>query len=282
MAVNSDLDLSQAGLDFIASCEGFRDHLYDDPANHCTIGFGHLVHLGPTNGSEPAEFRDGITKERALQILRDDAAQAVATVRNRVSLRLTQRQFDALVSFVFNVGGGAFADSQLLRRLNQGDLAGVASELGRWIHGEPGVVLGGLVTRRAREAEAFTDAGGGPGTIDVAANQGGQGGPMGNSDHGGTEVEGGGVAVITAIPAFPGACRLGSSGPAVRAVQQRLADRGWNITATGTFDAHTDAVVRAFQAEAIAQGFDCGCGGKGPDGDIGPATWFALWRKPVT
>lgn len=52
--------LSKTGARFIAGFEGFRSDLYDDAAGHCTIGYGHLVHRGRRNGSEPAEFRRGI------------------------------------------------------------------------------------------------------------------------------------------------------------------------------------------------------------------------------
>src|SRR5437868_13456837 len=67
---------SDAGLRFIGRFEGFRGTLYDDPAGNCTIGFGHLVHPGPTNGSEPPELCAGITRQRAVELLRADAHAA--------------------------------------------------------------------------------------------------------------------------------------------------------------------------------------------------------------
>lgn len=147
--------LSDRGVDFIARFEGFRSALYNDPAGHCTIGYGHLVHRGRCNGSEPAELRAGISRRRAAQLLRADAAAAVAAVRDNVAVALTQEQFDALVSFTFNVGAGAFRRSTLLERLNAGALEAVPAQLGRWVTAG-GRRLPGLVTRRAAEARLFT------------------------------------------------------------------------------------------------------------------------------
>src|SRR3954468_22292218 len=97
--------LSGEGARFIGRFEGFRGQMYNDAAGHCTIGYGHLVHRGPIDGSEAAEFKHGIGEERALAILRQDAASAAAAVRECVEVPLTQPQFDALVSFTFNLGG---------------------------------------------------------------------------------------------------------------------------------------------------------------------------------
>src|SRR5579862_3661302 len=102
-------EVSDAGLRFIGRFEGFRPKLYDDPAGNCTIGFGHLVHLGPTDGSEPDELRAGISRERGLELLRADAGAAARAVRSSVRVPLSRCQFEALVSFAYNVGAGAFA-----------------------------------------------------------------------------------------------------------------------------------------------------------------------------
>jgi len=145
---------SAAGLRFIGRFEGFSGNLYDDPAGNCTIGFGHLVHLGRTNGSEPPELCAGITRRKALELLRADASQAAEAVRTHVTLPLTQPQFDALVSFTYNVGPEAFAGSTLLRLLNAGDRGAVPAQLLRWTRAE-GRPLPGLVRRRAAEARLF-------------------------------------------------------------------------------------------------------------------------------
>jgi GH24 family phage-related lysozyme (muramidase) len=147
--------LSPAGATFIAKFEGFRSALYNDPAGHCTIGFGHLVHHGPINGSEPKEFKAGITRERALELLQADAASAASAIRKNVKVPLTQQQFDALVSFAYNVGSGAFGDSTLLKKLNAGEYDAVPAQLNRWVKAE-GKTLEGLVRRRAAEGALFS------------------------------------------------------------------------------------------------------------------------------
>ena len=146
--------VSDNGLKFIADHEGMILHLYNDPANHATIGVGHLVHHGPINGSEPEEFKRGITKERAMEILRSDVTTAENTVNKLVKVQLNQNQFDALVSFIFNIGETQFASSTLLSKLNQRDYNSVPSELNRWVHGS-GKKLPGLINRRRDEGNLF-------------------------------------------------------------------------------------------------------------------------------
>jgi lysozyme len=152
------LKLSQRGAAFIARFEGCRLQLYNDPAGHCTIGIGHLVHHGPCNGSEPAEFKRGITRERAFELLAEDAAEVVAAMRRRVKVALTQPRFDALCSWGFNCGSGVFATSTLVRKLNAGDYASVRSELARWDKaGSPPRPLPGLTRRRKAEGRLFSE-----------------------------------------------------------------------------------------------------------------------------
>ncbi len=153
-AARSARELSAEGLAFIAQHEGFRPALYSDAAGHCTIGYGHLVHRGRCDGSEPAELRAGLSEEAARQLLAEDAQIAVAAVRDAVMVPLTQPQFDALVSFAFNVGAGAFRRSTLLDKLNSGDYAAVPTELLRWVYAG-GQKLQGLVNRRIDEGRLF-------------------------------------------------------------------------------------------------------------------------------
>ena len=148
--------LSKKGAAFIAHFEGFRGNLYNDPVGHATIGCGHLVHHGPINGSEPEEFKRGITRERAIELLQQDAASAAGAIASSVKVKLTQSQADALISFAFNVGNGAFNDSTLLKLLNQGDYGSVPAQLDRWTKAS-GRTLPGLVTRRKAEGALFRD-----------------------------------------------------------------------------------------------------------------------------
>jgi GH24 family phage-related lysozyme (muramidase) len=147
---------SQTGLKFIAKHEGLRQNLYNDPAGHCTIGVGHLVHYGNCNGSESAEFRNGISEQRAYELLRSDVNVAVQAVKSFVKVPLNQQQFDALVSFTFNLGSGNLQKSDLLKRLNAGEYDAVPYELSRWVYGG-GVKLPGLVRRRNEEGILFRD-----------------------------------------------------------------------------------------------------------------------------
>jgi lysozyme len=148
--------LSKKGAAFIAHFEGFTPNLYNDPVGHCTIGCGHLVHHGPINGSEPAEFKRGITRERALELLQRDASTAADEIARSVKVQLSQQQVDALISFAFNVGNGAFRDSTLLKLLNQGDYHSVPAQLDRWTKAG-GRSLPGLVRRRTAEGRLFRD-----------------------------------------------------------------------------------------------------------------------------
>lgn len=150
---------SERGLELIRGEEGLVCHLYNDKAGHCTIGYGHLVHLGPCCGAASEQpFLNGLYKEHAEALFRLDVAQkAESIIHKLVTAPLTQNQFDALSSFVYNLGGANFASSHLLLKLNQGDYAGAAAEFPRW-NKAGGVVLSDLVHRRAHEQALFMEA----------------------------------------------------------------------------------------------------------------------------
>lgn len=145
--------ISNRGVRFIASFEGFVDHPYNDPVGFCTIGYGHLLHHSSCTGADNHDWGK-ISKDRGEEILRADSRAFQGAVRDQVNVALKQPQFDALVSFSFNVGAQAFADSTLLRLLNDGKYGTVPGQLNRWVHGG-GQVLPGLVRRRAAEGELF-------------------------------------------------------------------------------------------------------------------------------
>lgn len=110
-----------------------------------TIGWGHTA--GVYQGMK-------ITEAQAQKFFEDDVAWATDAVNKLVKVELSQNQFDALVSFVFNIGLGAFSKSTMLRKLNAGDYEGAASEFPRW-NKQAGKVLKGLVNRRQEEMEYF-------------------------------------------------------------------------------------------------------------------------------
>jgi lysozyme len=150
--------LSKRGAQLIAEFEGLRPRLYNDPAGHCTIGIGHLVHRGRCNGNEPGEFKRGITRDRAYQLLQRDAARMEAAV-NRLGVPLNQNQFDALVSFTYNLGPGWTMENNGLRNaLRARRYRDVPREMNKWVRAG-GKVLPGLVRRRKAEGRLFASGG---------------------------------------------------------------------------------------------------------------------------
>jgi lysozyme len=147
--------LSKPGAAFIARFEGCVLKMYNDPTRNATIGVGHLIHMGPINGSEPHEFKQGITRARALEILTGDAGKAANSVRQLIKVPLNQQQLDALISFTFNCGAGSLQISTLRKRLNAREYGAVPHELDKWVL-SAGQRLPGLVRRRKAEGVLFS------------------------------------------------------------------------------------------------------------------------------
>lgn len=147
--------LSKRGAEFIARFEGFVATPYNDAAGNATIGYGHLIHKGPVTPADRARWGT-LSRERALALLEQDAQVAADAVLRHVRPRLaSQARFDALVSFVFNIGEGQFASSTVLRCLNSGiRRRGAADALLAWDHAG-GRVLEGLHERRTAERHLF-------------------------------------------------------------------------------------------------------------------------------
>lgn len=140
------MNIDQAGISFIKAREGWRDSVYLDAAGLQTIGYGHLIKAG--------ESFDTITEYQGELLLKQDVKFAVDAVNNLVDVDLSQNQFNALVSFVYNIGRGAFADSTLLELLNAGDYNGAFNQFKYWKHAG-GRESSGLVARRKLEAGLF-------------------------------------------------------------------------------------------------------------------------------
>lgn len=136
---------SQAGIDLIKEFEGVRLAAYRCPAGVPTIGYGH------TKG---VEMGDTVTVIEAEELLREDLEVFENGVNKLVEVPLEQHQFDALVSFAFNLGLGNLKNSTLLRLLNQGLYTDAANQLTRW-NRAGGQVLAGLVRRRSAERRMF-------------------------------------------------------------------------------------------------------------------------------
>lgn len=143
------MQISKDGLDVICRYEGFSPIIYICPAGYPTIGYGHLV-----TEANKEKFLDGIDEDEGLELLRADVATAERAVRRWIKVPLTQGQFDALVSFTFNLGGGALQRSTLRRKVNRQDHAEVPSEFMKWVWAG-GTKLNGLVRRRRAEANLY-------------------------------------------------------------------------------------------------------------------------------
>lgn len=136
---------SQRGIDLIKQFEGMVLKAYLCPAKIWTIGYGH------TRTAKPGMV---ITEEQAEALLRADLVDFERAVNHAVTVPLQQYQFDALVSFAFNVGASAFRGSTLLQRVNAERWTEAAAEFDRWTRGD-GKVLPGLVRRRQAERAMF-------------------------------------------------------------------------------------------------------------------------------
>lgn len=141
---------SPKGIALIKSAEGLRLKAYPDPG---TGGLPWTIGYGSTSGVTRNMV---ITEAQAEQMLAADLVRFELIVERAVRVPVTQGQFDALVSFTYNVGEGNFTKSTLLRQLNAGDTAGAAEQFSRWVHAG-GKVLPGLVKRRAAERALFLE-----------------------------------------------------------------------------------------------------------------------------
>ncbi|MEO7421348.1 MAG: lysozyme [Ornithinibacter sp.] len=149
---------SAVAVDVIVKFEGLKLDAYLDPAGKPTIGYGTTVY--PEGHS--VKIGDGISTNEAHEYLAFDVDKFSAGVSRQVTgLNLNQNQFDALVSFSYNVGLRALGGSTLLKKLKAGDKAGAAAQFPRWnkaVAGGVKKVLPGLVKRRAAEQALFLKA----------------------------------------------------------------------------------------------------------------------------
>ncbi|WP_262298586.1 lysozyme [Microvirga sesbaniae] len=151
--------LIRLALDVIKDFEGWVDVAYDDPAGYCTIGYGHLISLKRCNEVDLAavdagKYSSKLSESSGLDLLEKDTVTARLAIQSLVSVDLTDEQFGALTSFVFNIGKENFKRSTMLRLLNAGEFDFAGRQFSRWIRaGE--VIPPGLVARRACEETLF-------------------------------------------------------------------------------------------------------------------------------
>jgi GH24 family phage-related lysozyme (muramidase) len=149
----NNMSISLRGLAHIKGWEGFRANVYLDVAGLPTIGYGHLI--------KPHESFTTITEAQASVLLAKDVSSAENAVNKYVKVPLTQNQFDALVSFAFNVGNGAFANSTMLKRINAGQYIEAGYEFGRWVFitvNGVKTISAGLVNRRTADYNLYRGA----------------------------------------------------------------------------------------------------------------------------
>ena len=138
------------GSDLIRFFEGFSPIVYICAAGVKTVGYGHALKRG-----EDERFKNGITEPEALELLKKDMMEAEIAVSRLIKVPLEDCQFDALVSFVYNLGSGALQRSSLRSKLNRGEYYDASLEFDKWVWGG-GRKLPGLIRRRRTERILFT------------------------------------------------------------------------------------------------------------------------------
>ena len=156
------MKVSQKCIEQIKKDEGVRSRPYQCPALLWTVGVGHVI--DPNHAKVkladrkqlpiPAGWDRVLSSEEIDEILRKDLNRFEAGVLRLIKVKLTQGQFDALVSFSFNVGLGNLQNSTLRMKINRGDYEGAAEQFLVWTKAG-GTVLKGLVIRRTHEKEMF-------------------------------------------------------------------------------------------------------------------------------
>lgn len=158
------MSISNEGIEHLIKVEGGAQlKMYNDlgkSKGHCTIGVGHLVHKGVCNGVIPGEkpYLKGISLKKAKELLTSDLKIAESAINGAITVSLTQNQYDALVSFVFNVGETAFKYSTLKKYINSKQYKKASDEFLKWnkmtINGVKKEVPG-LTNRRISEKALF-------------------------------------------------------------------------------------------------------------------------------
>lgn len=133
----------------IGRAEGYSLEAYQDSGGVWTIGWGTTKIYGT-----PVFEGMVITYDQAVEFFNNDMEEVEGQVEKLVKVHLTDNQFSALVSFVYNIGIKQFSESTLLALLNKGDYAGAASEFDRWIY-DDGEIQNGLISRRKAEKKLF-------------------------------------------------------------------------------------------------------------------------------
>lgn len=145
------MKISEKGIRLIKDLEGFRGAPYLDGGGVPTIGYGATHYLDNKRVTLGDKF---ISEKEAALLLRRMIPVYEREVQNLVKVPLNQNQYDAVVSFVYNIGGDQFLKSTFLKKLNSEDYSGAANEFPKWKF-DNGNIVQGLVNRRKIEQDLF-------------------------------------------------------------------------------------------------------------------------------
>ena len=140
-----DMKISQEGIALIKRFEGCELKAYQDSVGVWTIGYGHIKNV---------KEGDEIDQDKAEDMLKEEMPEYEGYINDMVEVPLEQNQFDALCSWVYNLGPTNLKDSTMLKVLNEKKYEEVPQQIKRW-NKAGGVVLNGLIVRRQAEALLF-------------------------------------------------------------------------------------------------------------------------------
>jgi lysozyme len=146
--------MTALGVDVVKDFEGWVAMPYDDPVGYCTVGYGHLIEKKRCAEINPLAYAAGLTTVQGTDLLERDTRSARRAVTSMVRVELTDDQYSALASLVFNIGRDNFRTSTILELINSNQLPLAARQFRRWIKAD-GQILPGLITRRSCEETLF-------------------------------------------------------------------------------------------------------------------------------
>lgn len=156
------MNISEKGLEFLTKREGKKNKVYLDSGGEPTIGVGHLLTRSERRSGkmiidgEVIIYRNGLSDLQIMNLLQEDLEDVESVLNDDfyVEINLNQNQYDALCSFIFNVGISAFKGSTLLKKLNQELFDDIPAQLRRWVY-DNGKKVQGLVNRREFEIKLW-------------------------------------------------------------------------------------------------------------------------------
>jgi RHS repeat-associated protein len=149
----SEYSVSPRMQKYLKKIEVFVPNLYEDGGGNCTIGYGHKQHSGPCNENDYAKYGDGISYQQADKLFSDDLFGTEDYIRRKIHVNISQNQFDALVSYAFNVA--TIHAEAVLDLVNNGYLLEAAVYMESRPITSNGITLPALIQRRRYESQLF-------------------------------------------------------------------------------------------------------------------------------